>query len=176
MAAATASSVAAKISQGLDTLKRFVRYTQQNEGPRGIPVPIADKAVVPETSVDDALDIFRLSPKLPAGYLLDFRGTPSDLDSGANLVYDVVWITADGVVSATLTSGSTKGQAASGSDVLAAAATGVYVPEGYLALKVTTGAGAGATAGTYSWYLFYSHGILKPGQEINGPFLRDVTV
>lgn len=174
MAAATVSSIAAKITQGLQGLNQHVRYIFENKSPRGVPIPISDKATVPATSVDDADDVFRLSQKLPAGYVLDFAGTPSDLDSGANLVYSVVWITEAGVVARTLVTDSTKGQAASGTDDLEAAAKGRFVPEGYLALKVGTGAAGGATAGTYTWYLFYSEGILKPGKTIEGPYLRDV--
>jgi hypothetical protein len=174
MAAATVDSAAAGTKLGLEILRQYITYIFNNDSPRGIIFPIADVADVPATSVDDTDDIFRLSPKLPGGYIWDFAGTPSDMDSGANLAYSVVWITETGTVAKTFVSGSTKAQAASGTDRISDATAGVYVPEGYLALKITTGAGAGALAGTYHWRIQYSYGVLKPRKTIEGPYLLDV--
>lgn len=165
MAAATVDTTASANKDGAFAIQRFLQSHNIQSGPFGQIVPIGDKVTVPSTSVDDTGDIIRLSPKFgPDTVLWDFAGTPSDMDSGANLVYDIVWVTEADVVTVTLVSGSTKAQAASGSDVIAAAAKGTLVGEGYLAMKVTTGAGAGATAGTYGYGMQLSRGWLKPAQ------------
>lgn len=165
MAAATVDTSASANKSGDFAIQRFLRSCNLQNAPFGQVVPLGDKVTIPATSVDDAGDIIRLSPKFgPDTVLWDFVGTPSDMDSGANLVYDIVWVTEADAVTVTLASGSTKAQAATGSDVIAAAAKGTLVGEGYLAMKVTTGAGAGATAGTYSYGMQLSRGWLKPGQ------------
>lgn len=165
MAAATADTTASLNKGGSDALLRHLRACNLQNGPFGQLVPIGDKVTVPATSVDDANDILRLSPKFgPDTVLWDFAGTPSDLDSGANHVYDIIWVTEAGVTTLTIVSGSTKGQAATGSDEAAAAAKGRLVGEGYLAMKTTTGAAGGATAGTYNYGMLLSRGWMKPGQ------------
>jgi hypothetical protein len=164
MAAGTTETTASQLKGGDRFVTQYLATCFANDQPLyGISMPMADKATVPATAIETADDILRLSPKLPVGtHIEDFRGTPSDMDSGANFVYDVVAIAEDGTVIATLVSGSSKGQAATGSDRIADAAVGKYLGECYLALKTTTGAGAGATAGTYKWYAKFAVGLLKP--------------
>ena len=171
MAAATTDSSASNNKAGGTALGNHLRAALAHQA-FGLPIAVGDKVTVPTTAIDDANDILRLSPKFgPETVLHDFAGTPSDLDSGTNHVYDIVWITEAGVVTATLVSASTKSQAASGSDVCAAGARYKHVGEGYLAMKTTTGAGAGATAGTYSYGMMLSRGWMKPGQT--GVYLKD---
>jgi hypothetical protein len=171
MAAATTDTSASANKDGSGALERHYRSSLAHQA-FGIPIPVLDKVTVPATAIDDANDILRLSPKFgPDTVLHDFAGTPSDLDSGANHVYDIIWVTEAGATTLTLVSGSTKGQAASGSDEAAAAAKYRHVGEGYLAMKTTTGAAGGATAGTYSYGMTLSRGVMKPGQT--GVYLRD---
>lgn len=171
MAAGTTNSNAALNKDGSGALERHLRSALAHQA-FGVPIVVGDKVTVPTTAIDDANDILRLSPKFgPDTVLHDFAGTPSDLDSGTNHVYDIIWVTEAGVTTVTLVSGSTKSQAASGSDECAAAARYKHVGEGYLAMKTTTGAAGGATAGTYSYGMTLSRGWMKPGQT--GVYLRD---
>jgi len=171
MAAATTDSNASRNKDGSGALMAHLRAALAHQA-FGIPIPVGDKVTVPTTAIDDNNDILRLSPKYgPDTVLHDFAGTPSDLDSGTNHVYDIIWVTEAGATTVTLVSGSTKSQAASGSDVCAAGARYKHVGEGYLAMKTTTGAGAGATAGTYSYGMTLSRGWSKPGQT--GIYLKD---
>lgn len=165
MAAATTDSPASLNKDGSGAIARHLRACNLQNAPFGVVVPIADSVAVEATSVDDADDIKRLSPKFgPDTVLWDFAGTPGDYDTGANHVHDIIWVTEAGVTTLTIVSGSTKGQAASGSDVAAAAAKGRLVGEGYLAMKTTTGAGAGAQASTYNYAMLLSRGWMKPGK------------
>lgn len=171
MAAATADGVASKLKD-LDgrTLDAFAREIIENTRVQGLVIPYGNKESIPPTSLDDINDIFRLSRKWPAGTVLwDFSGTPSAMDGGAGLVYDIVWVDEAGAVVLTVVSASTKGQAASGSDVAAAAARGRLVGAGYLAMKVTTAATTPA-AGTYNFGMLVSLGwtnfvLLGPGDS-----------
>lgn len=165
MAAATVDTSASLNKDGSVALARHLRACNLQNAPFGTIVPVGDSVAVPATSVDDANDILRLSPKFgPDTVLWNFTGTPSDLDSGANHIYDIIWVTEAGVTTLTIVSGSTKGQAASGTDEAAAAAKGRLVGEGYLAMKTTTGAAGGATAGTYNYAMLLSSGWMKPGK------------
>lgn len=165
MAAATHDTTASGNKGGGQALQNHLRSALAHQA-YGIPIVVGDKVTVPVIAIDEANDILRLSPKFgPETVLVDFAGTPSDLDSGANHVYDVVWITEAGVVTATLVSASDKSQAATGSDVCLAAARYKHVGEGYLAMKTTTGAAAGATAGTYDYGMTLCRGWMKPGQH-----------
>lgn len=131
----------------------------------------AQKFTVPATSVDDNDDILRLF-KFPAGaYIWRWRSTPSDMDSGANLVYSILATDDADVTKVTLVSGSTKAQAASGSDVLADAATGRYVGNYWCCVKATTGAAAGALDGTLKCAWQLSIGVINRSRR--GIYLND---
>lgn len=165
MAAATVDTSASANKSGDFAIQRFLRSCNLQNAPFGQIVPIGDKVTIPATSVDDAGDIIRLSPKFgPDTVIWGFAGTPSDLDTGANLVYSVIWVTEADAVTLTIVTSSTKGQAASGTDFIEAAAWGKHVGEGYLALSIGTGAAGGAAAGTYNYGMLLSRGWLKPGQ------------
>jgi len=169
MAAATRNGVAAGNQDGGKLIHDYLRAVNLQNAPHGLPVLIGWKEAVLTTDIDDIDDILRLSPLFgPDTVLHSFYGTPSDLDGATGLVYDIVWITAAGVVTLTLVSGSTKGQAASGTDPIADAARFRHVGAGYLAMKVTTAATTPA-AGTYDYGLVVSRGWLKP--QTTGVFL-----
>lgn len=110
--------------------------------------PFAQKFTIPVTSVNNTNNITRLA-KMPAGaYIWQWVSTPTDMDTGtAALVYDIVATDDSDVVKLTLVSGSTKAQAASGTDQIAASAMGCYVGNYWLSFKVTTPANV-AAAGT----------------------------
>lgn len=138
------------------------------------PYAFAQKFTIPATSVDDASDIVRLF-KAPAGaYIWAWRSTPSDMDSGANLVYDIVATDDSDVVKLQMVTGSTKAQAASGSDALLDAARGRYIGNYWVAVKVTTGAAGGALAGTLKCAWQLSIGVVNRSRR--GIFLSDAEV
>lgn len=171
MAAATRDGNAANNKDGNKLVLDYVRACNLQNAPHGIVVPMGWSESILTTDIDDIDDITRISPKFgPDTVIHGFTGTPSDLDGGAGLVYDVVYITEAGVVTLTLVSGSTKGQAASGTDEIAAAARHRYVGEGYFALKVTTGAAVPA-AGTYNYGILISRGWMRPQHQ--GIYLKD---
>lgn len=125
-----------------------------------MPVTFGESITISTSHIDDVNDIRRIY-LFPAGaYLTDFRGTPSDMDTNATptLVYSILTTDSSDVTQLTVVSGSTNGQAAAGSDLIATAAKGRYVGGQYLVWKTTT-ASATPAAGTYKFYLAYSIGI-----------------
>lgn len=173
MTATTADTTASKVKDGAKAIEDYLFPLLEDKRTIGLIVPIAYKTTVPTTSLDDVADILRLTPKLPAGYVHDFRGTPSDLDTHATptLVYSVVAVDGSDNVLFTLAASSDKGQAASGSDRISDASAHKYAStDFYIALKIVTVAATPA-AGTYAWSMTYSQGILKPTATATGPFL-----
>jgi len=178
MAATTAETLASRIKSGLKAVEDYLRGFVLDDNPYGPMFPVNDIAAIPTTSIDEANDIIRISPKMPAGtYCHDFRGTPTDMDTNVSPahVYDVVYVNEASVTQVTLVSGSTKSQAASGSDRITDAAAHKYCGEGYVALKTTT-ASATPAAGTYKWAAVFSIGTLKPGKTPTGPYLLEAEV
>jgi hypothetical protein len=160
MAAATVN--AAEVMQDLSRwIDPALRDVTEYDLPRLIGIPFGQVFTVPATSVDDNDDILRLF-KCPAGaYIREWRSSPSDLDSGANLVYSILAINDADATQVTLVSGSNKGQAGTASDRLLDDAVGKYVGNYWIALKATTGAAGGAAAGTLKCYWELSIGIVN---------------
>lgn len=172
MAAATVDSLASKVKDGFRKLETFFREAIAQGGPRGFLAPVGGKVTVATTNIDDIGDILRLSLKFPKGTIFHgFTGTPSDMDSGTAHVYDIVVVDESDNVLLTLVSASTKSQAATGTDEIAAAARHRWASaDCYIAMKTTTAAST-AVAGTYHWGGLVSLGWLK-ATEI-GIFLGD---
>lgn len=126
----------------------------------GMPFCFGESVTIPTTALDDVGDIRRLY-QFPAGaFLIGFRGTPTDADTGATptLVYSIVTTNSSDVTNVTVVSLSTNGQAAADSDLIATAAIGKFVGGDYLAFKTTTAATTPA-AMTYKFFVMYSVGL-----------------
>lgn len=132
---------------------------------------LKQKFTIPTTQLD-AADITRLW-KFPAGaYLLDWRSTPSDMDTHATptLTYSILATDDADVTKVTIVSGSTNGQAAAGSDSIIAAVKGRYVGN-YWCSFVTGTAAATAADGTIKVYCAFALGAIN--RSIRGLYLKD---
>lgn len=120
----------------------------------------------------DAGDIVRLW-KFPAGaFILDWRSTPSDMDTGGSpaLTYSVLTTDDSDTTKVTIVSLSTNGQAAAGSDSIIAAVKGRYVGNQWLCWKTGTAA-ATAAAGTLKVYCAFALGVIN--RLAQGLYLKD---
>lgn len=132
---------------------------------------IAQKFTIPSTSLG-ANNIVRFW-KFPAGsYILDWRSTPSDLDTDATpaVTYSILTTDDADATKVTLVSGSTNGQAAAGSDSIIAAVKGRYVGNQWCVFKVGTAADV-AAAGTLKVYCMFAVGVINRANR--GLFLKD---
>lgn len=136
---------------------------------------IAQKFTIPSTSLG-AGNIVRLW-KFPAGaFILNWRSTPSDMDTGTPaLTYSIVVTDDADTVNLTLVSLSTNAQAAAGSDSIIAATMGRYVGNQWLAWKTGTAA-ATAAAGTLKVFCSFGLGCLNRLAPNRGIYLKDPEV
>lgn len=119
-----------------------------------------------------ANDIVRFF-KFPAGaYLLDWRSTPSDLDTDATpaVTYSILTTNDADATQITIVSGSTNGQAAAGSDSIIAAVKGRYVGNQWCVFKTGTAADV-AAAGTIKVYCAMALGTIN--RAARGLYLKD---
>lgn len=132
---------------------------------------IAQKFTILATSLG-ANNIVRLW-KFPAGaYILDWRSTPSDMDTDATpaLTYSILTTNDADATQVTIVSGSTNGQAAAGSDSIIAAVKGRYVGNQWCVFKVGTAADV-AAAGTLKVYCLFAIGVINRLQR--GLYVKD---
>lgn len=132
---------------------------------------IAQKFTIAATSLT-ANSIVRLW-KFPAGaYILDWRSTPSDMDTNGapQITYSILTTDDSDSTLLTVVSGSTNAQAAAGSDSIIAAIKGRYVGNSWLVWKTGTGA-ATAAAGTLKVFCAFTIGVLNRNQR--GLYLKD---
>lgn len=142
-----------------------------NDRPRALRWSFAQKFTLPAAQL--AAGKLTLLAVLPAGaYIWGWRSTPSDLDTDATpaIVYDIVTTDEDDNVKVTLVSGSTNGQAAAGSDALAAGAYGRYVGNQRLVFKIATAADV-AAAGTLKCAWELTVGVITRGKK--GAYMYD---
>lgn len=151
------------LGQSLSMLtERALRHiTDLGDTQAAVPINFGYAFTVPVAVPTTTGTVFRMRRLPPGAYLLDFRGTPSDMDSGTALVYDIVLVDDAGTTKTTLVSGSTKGQAGTASDRILDAAVGKFCGNQILAIKVTTQS-TGASAGTYKVFLQFCIGIISP--------------
>lgn len=136
---------------------------------------VTQKFTIATTESQDANDIVRLW-KFPAGsFLLDWRSTPSDMDTNATpvLTYSILATDDSDVTKLTIVSGSTNAQAAAGSDTMIAAVAGRYVGNWWCVWKTGTGA-ATAAAGTIKVYCAFAIGTIN--RAVRGLYLKDPEV
>lgn len=122
---------------------------------------IAQKFTIPAANLV-ANDIVRFF-KFPAGaYLLDWRSTPSDMDTDGTpaLTYSILTTDDAGTTKVTVVSGSTNAQAAAGSDSIIAAVKGRYVGNQWCCWKTGTAADV-AAAGTLKVYCAFAVGVIN---------------
>jgi len=133
---------------------------------------ICQKFTIPATSLGTG-NIIRLW-KFPAGaFILNWRSTPTDMDTGTPaLTYSIVVTDDADTVNLTLVSLSTNAQAAAGSDSLIAATMGRYVGNQWLSWKTGTAA-ATAAAGTLKVFCAFGLGCLNRLAPNRGLFLKD---
>lgn len=132
---------------------------------------IAQKFTIAATSLG-ANNIVRFW-KFPAGaYLLDWRSTPSDMDTDGTpaLTYSILALDDADTTKLTIVSGSTNAQAAAGSDSIIAAVKGRYVGNYWCAWKTGTAADV-AAAGTVKVYCLFAVGVINRANR--GLYLRD---
>jgi hypothetical protein len=133
--------------------------------------PIAQKFTIPAAQTA-AGSITRLW-KFPSGaYLLNWRSTPSDMDTNVSpvITYSIVCTDDADAVQLTIVSGSTNAQAAAGSDSMIAAVMGRYVGNQWLSFKVGTGAATGV-AGTLKVFCPFALGVIN--RSARGLYLKD---
>jgi hypothetical protein len=133
--------------------------------------PIAQKFTIPSTSLG-AGNIVRLW-KFPAGsFLLNWRSTPSDLDTNGApaLTYSILTTDDADVTQLTIVSASTNGQTGAGSDAMIGAVMGRYVGNQWCVFKVGTAA-ATAAAGNLKVFCSFAIGVLN--RTTRGIYLRD---
>lgn len=134
---------------------------------------VAQKYTIPATSLT-AGDIIRLF-KFPAGaFILDWRSTPSDMDTNVSpaLTYSVLTTNDSDVTQVTLVSLSTNGQAAAGSDSIIAAVKGRFVGGQWCCWKTGTAA-ATAAAGTLKVYCAFAVGAMNRLATNRGLYTKD---
>lgn len=137
-------------------------------------VPLAQKFTIPAAQTA-AGAITRLW-KFPAGaFLLNWRSTPSDMDTNGTptITYSIVVTDDADTVNLTVVSGSTNAQAAAGSDTMIAAVLGRYVGNQWCSFKVGTGAATGAP-GTLKVFCPFAMGVIN--RSARGLYLRDPEV
>lgn len=114
--------------------------------------------------------------KFPAGAcLLDWRSTPTDMDTGGSpaVTYSIVATDDADATQLTIVSLSTNAQAAAGSDRMIAAVAGRYVGNRWCSFKVGTAA-ATAAAGTINVYCAFALGVIN--RRARGLYLRDAEI
>lgn len=166
-----ATSNAAEILNQLDV--RWIEKSIRVRHDRKMPAfnIIAQKFTIPAANLV-ANYITRLW-LFPAGsYILDWRSTPSDLDTDGTpaITYSILTTDNADTTKVTLVSGSTNGQAAAGSDSLIAAVKGRYVGNQWCVFKVGTAADV-AAAGTLKVYCAFAVGVINRSNP--GLFLGD---
>lgn len=142
--------------------------------PRSMKWPFAQKFTIPAAQLASG-KLTRLF-QFPAGaYIWGWRSTPTDLDTDATpaVVYSIVTTDDDDNVKVTLVASSTNGQAAAGSDSLAAAAYGRYVGNQWCVFSIGTAADVGA-AGTLKCAWELSIGAINRSKR--GVLLTDAEV
>lgn len=132
---------------------------------------IAQKFTVP-AAVLAANEILRLWKFPPGAYIIDWRSTPSDMDTDATpaLTYSILTTDDADTTKVTIVSGSTNGQAAAGSDSIIAAVKGRYVGNQWCVWKTGTAADV-AAAGTLKVFCAFAVGVLNRGAR--GLYLAD---
>lgn len=131
---------------------------------------VAQKFTIPATSLA-AGEIVRLWKFPAAAFLLDWRSTPSDMDTGsAALTYSILTTNDADATQLTIVSLSTNGQAAAGSDRMISAVAGRYVGNQWCVFKTGTAA-ATAAAGTLKVYCSFALGVINRGKR--GLYLND---
>lgn len=134
---------------------------------------IKQKYTIPSTSLG-ANNIVRLF-KFPVGsFVLDWRSTPSDMDSDATpaVTYSVLTTNDADVTQVTLVSGSTNAQAAAGSDRIISAVVGRYVGNQWCVWKTGTAADV-AVAGTFKVFCAFAIGAINRLAPNRGLYLKD---
>jgi ribosomal protein L2 len=167
---------AAEMLASLDTRWVEASIVARRDQKRPAYNPIAQKFTIPSTSLG-AGNIVRLW-KFPAGaYILNWRSTPSDMDTNVSpaLTYSIVVTDDADTVNLTLVSLSTNGQAAAGSDSIIAATVGRYVGNQWCAFKVGT-ASATAAAGTLKVFCAFALGVTNRLAPNRGLFLKDAEI
>lgn len=161
---------AAEILNQLDTRWIEKSLIARRDQKRPGYVPLAQTFTIPAASLA-AGSIVRFF-KFPAGsYIIDWRSTPTDMDTGtAALTYSILTTDDSDVTKVTLVSASTNAQAAAGSDSLIAAVKGRYVGNQWLVWKTGTAA-ATAAAGTIKVYCGFAVGVIN--RLANGLYLKD---
>lgn len=134
---------------------------------------LCQKFTIPSTSLG-ANNIVRLW-KFPAGaFILNWRSTPSDMDTNVSpaLTYSILTTDDSDSTQLTIVSGSTNAQAAAGSDSIIAAVIGRYVGNQWLCWKTGTAA-ATAAAGTLKVFCSFGLGCLNRLAPNRGIYLKD---
>lgn len=134
-------------------------------------VIVAQKFTIPAANLV-ANDIIRFF-KFPAGaFLLDWRSTPSDMDTDGTpaLTYSILTTNDADATQLTIVSGSTNAQAAAGSDRMISAVAGRYVGNQWCVWKTGTAADV-AAAGTLKVYCAFALGVINRGKR--GLYLAD---
>lgn len=134
---------------------------------------VNQKFTIPTTALT-ANAITRLW-KFPAGsFILDWRSTPSDLDTDGTpaVTYSILTTDDSDVTKVTIVSGSTNGQAAAGSDSIIAAVKGRFVGNQWCIFKCGTAADV-AAAGTLKVYCAFAIGVINRLAPNRGLYLRD---
>lgn len=132
---------------------------------------VAQKFTIPAANLV-ANDIVRLWKFPAAAFLLDWRSTPSDMDTDATpaLTYSILTTNDADVTQLTIVSGSTNAQAAAGSDRMISAVAGRYVGNQWCVWKTGTAADV-AAAGTLKVYCSFALGVINRGKR--GLYLND---
>lgn len=134
---------------------------------------ITQKFTIPSTSLG-ANNIVRLW-RFPAGaVILDWRSTPSDMDSDATpaITYSILTTNDADATQVTVVSGSTNAQAAAGSDSIIAAVKGRFVGNQWCCWKTGTAADV-AVAGTLKVYCAFAIGTINRLAPNRGIYLKD---
>jgi hypothetical protein len=134
-------------------------------------VIITQKFTIPAANLI-ANDIVRLFKFPAAAFLLDWRSTPSDMDTDGTpaLTYSILTTSDADATLLTIVSGSTNGQAAAGSDRMISAVAGRYVGNSWCVWKTGTAADV-AAAGTLKVYCAFALGTIN--RLSRGLYLRD---
>lgn len=162
---------AAEIFNGVHTVWIPPMITARRDFRRPEYTPLCQKFTIPSTSLG-ANNLVRLW-KFPAGaYILNWRSTPSDMDTNVSpgLTYSILTTDDADATQLTIVSGSTNAQAAAGSDAIISAVQGRYVGNSWLVWKTGTAA-VTAAAGTLKVFCSFTIGVLN--RAVRGLYLKD---